>query len=727
MCLKGKHRWASVVAALVMAILTLLLLDQVILQAANEPAASPAGPAAPTNGPAFTAVVTDQLVGVTGVSAWGDYDNDGDLDILLTGYYYDWDVMESVRVARVYRNDGGDTFVTTITTDTLSSLSKDAPAWGDYDNDSDLDILLPRTGEFVTIYRNDGSDTFTLAVTDTLMAGLDLATHSAAWGDYDNDGDLDILLAGYDGSTRVTEVWRNDGGGSFSQQSTDPSGVSYGSVAWGDYDNDGDLDILLAGYNGLTRVTEVWRNDGAGSFSRQSTDPTGVMYSSVAWGDYDDDDDLDILLAGYDGSTPVTEVWRNEDCADLAIAKSVIPEAVAPGQTITYTLSFSNAGGVTAVGVIITDVVPVGQVANLSYVSSGAVITPTGGVSYTWQVEDLSPGSRGIITITGVLSMGIPSGHTFTNTATITTTVVDDDPANDSSAVGVTVANAAPLAVDDTAATDEDTPVIIGVLANDSDANGDALFVAAVGVPNYGSAIISGTAQVVYTPTNRPASYTAVFTYTASDGSLSDTATVTVAVTADAGADLSLTKAVTPTVAAPRQAITYTLTFVNDGPDPASGVVITDVVPISVTNVSYTSSGAVITPTGGVSYTWQVEDLSPGSGGVITITGVLSTGLPTGVFTNTATITTTAVDEDTANNSTTASITACYDFSGDGQVDIADIQAVASRWRTSCANPDPDNNPATPNYDSLYDIDGDCDIDIVDIMLLVLHWGETCP
>jgi hypothetical protein len=156
-------------------------------------------------------------------------------------------------------------------------------------------------------------------------------------------------------------------------------------------------------------------------------------------------------------------------------------------------------------------------------------------------------------------------------------------------------------------------------------------------------------------------------------------------------------------------------------------VVITDVVPISVTNVSYTSSGAVITETGSVSYTWQVADLSPGSGGVITITGVLSTGLPTGVFTNTAAITTMAVDDDTTNNSDTASTAVCYDFSGDRKVGIEDIMAVASRWRTSCANPGPDNNPATPNYDSLYDIDGDCDIDIVDIMLVVVHWGETCP
>jgi hypothetical protein len=66
------------------------------------------------------------------------------------------------------------------------------------------------------------------------------------------------------------------------------------------------------------------------------------------------------------------------------------------------------------------------------------------------------------------------------------------------------------------------------------------------------------------------------------------------------------------------------------------------------------------------------------------------------------------------------------DVDGDGDVDIADVMLVASRWRTSCENTDPDNNPDTPNYESRYDLDHDCDIDIVDIMLVAAHWGETC-
>jgi len=98
------------------------------------------------------------------------------------------------------------------------------------------------------------------------------------------------------------------------------------------------------------------------------------------------------------------------------------------------------------------------------------------------------------------------------------------------------------------------------------------------------------------------------------------------------GADLALSKSVTPTEAAmPGQTITYTLTYTNSGPISVGGVLITDIVPITLINVSATGHGAAITPTGSVSYVWQVAELAPGAGGVITITGIISPSLG-GVF-----------------------------------------------------------------------------------------------
>jgi hypothetical protein len=68
----------------------------------------------------------------------------------------------------------------------------------------------------------------------------------------------------------------------------------------------------------------------------------------------------------------------------------------------------------------------------------------------------------------------------------------------------------------------------------------------------------------------------------------------------------------------------------------------------------------------------------------------------------------------------------CYDFNGDAQVDIIDIQAVAIRWRLTAANPDPDGDPTTPNYEVQYDVDGDGVITVRDIELVAAQWGP-CP
>ncbi len=82
-----------------------------------------------------------------------------------------------------------------------------------------------------------------------ISAGIDdVQVGSVAWGDYDNDGDLDILLTGQDASSAlISRVYRQESSGSFSDISAGLDGVWRGSVAWGDYDNDGDLDILLTG------------------------------------------------------------------------------------------------------------------------------------------------------------------------------------------------------------------------------------------------------------------------------------------------------------------------------------------------------------------------------------------------------------------------------------------------------------------------------------------------
>ncbi|MEJ5309861.1 MAG: DUF11 domain-containing protein [Anaerolineae bacterium] len=106
--------------------------------------------------------------------------------------------------------------------------------------------------------------------------------------------------------------------------------------------------------------------------------------------------------------------------------------------------------------------------------------------------------------------------------------------------------------------------------------------------------------------------------------------------------DMRLTKTAAPGVAQPGERITYTLTFSNAGKGTARGVILTDIIPISITNpishVAFTDHASRITATSGVTYVWQIADLAPNAGGVITITGVLSQSLPASLLTNEAEI-----------------------------------------------------------------------------------------
>lgn len=250
---------------------------------------------------------TDIGAGLTPVGyaalAWGDYNNDGRLDLLLTGN------SGNGLVSQIYRNDGG---VFTNINAGLVGVYQGSVAWGDYDNDGWPDILLTGdTGAYTAvsrIYRNNHDGTFTDINASITPAG----TSSAAWGDYNNDGRLDILLTGSSNtfdSGRFTQIYRNDGNGVFTPVDPGFPAVRGGSVAWGDYDNDGRLDVLLTGYG----VANVYRNNGDGTFSNAQAGLMAVSSSSAAWGDYDGDGRLDILVSGDTGAARISRLYHNRN------------------------------------------------------------------------------------------------------------------------------------------------------------------------------------------------------------------------------------------------------------------------------------------------------------------------------------------------------------------------------------------------------------------------------
>jgi hypothetical protein len=261
----------------------------------------------------FTEQTNIVLTGVKNSSvSWGDYDNDGDLDILLTG------LSGSGYVSEIYRNNGDNSF-TKQTNIALTGVFNSSVAFGDYDNDGDLDILLSgATGDYPNynpvskVYRNNGNNNF---IELTGISFSSVYNSSLAWGDYDNDRDLDILLTGQDKYNQyISKIYRNNGNDNFTEQ-TDISiqGVNNSASTWGDYDNDGDLDILLSGYNGSKYISLIYLNNGGNTFTSQTGIAlTGVFCSSVAWGDYENDGDLDILLTGSTGLTSVSKIFRNE-------------------------------------------------------------------------------------------------------------------------------------------------------------------------------------------------------------------------------------------------------------------------------------------------------------------------------------------------------------------------------------------------------------------------------
>ncbi len=239
-----------------------------------------------------------------GGSVFDDFNGDGRPDILvLSG---DWDKGGSLFI-----NRGNGTFVDQGESAGLADQRMSVNlAHADFDNDGDLDVVALRGGwetpYRLSLLRNQGNGVFD-DVTVSAGLGEPIASQSAAWGDYDNDGLLDLYVVGEYHDRNATpldhgRLYHNRGDGTF-ENVAEKAGVlnqrwAKGAV-WGDYDDDGDLDLYVSNTKGPNRL---YRNNGNGTFTDVApelglTEPNN-SFSCWFW-DYDNDGRLDLFVTGF--------------------------------------------------------------------------------------------------------------------------------------------------------------------------------------------------------------------------------------------------------------------------------------------------------------------------------------------------------------------------------------------------------------------------------------------
>ena len=242
-------------------------------------------------------------------SQWGicaaDVDNNGMGDLMTGGSY------DGVKILRA--NADGTAFNTTLYNSPSTFVQ--GVNFADINNDGWLDAFVCHDDAESRIYGNNGDGTFTYQPTwmdlTTVPVSDNSGNYGSVWSDVDNDGDLDLYIAkcrqGVNDPTdprRINQLFWNNGNGTYTQDTSNLSGLRIGAQSWtadfGDIDNDGDFDCFITNHDVPSQLLE---NDGAGHFTDISATAnlldsiTGLPIQGV-FRDFDNDGFVDILIAG---------------------------------------------------------------------------------------------------------------------------------------------------------------------------------------------------------------------------------------------------------------------------------------------------------------------------------------------------------------------------------------------------------------------------------------------
>ena len=274
----------------------------------------------------FTEITGTPFNGNYGLIAFADIDNDNDQDVSIG--------------SNLYMNDGSGSFQE-VMWNPINGLYMHAIAFADIDNDNDQDLVITYiehdswepmfTYIHTKLYINDGNGIFS---EDSSFNDVGHGAGSISFADVDNDTDMDLLITGY---TYIygwyyfypqTILYLNDGIGGFTESTGNTfAGIGNSSTAFADIDNDNDLDVLIAGYSdSYALITKLYTNDGTGIFNElPATALNGVSVSgSIAFADIDGDADEDLLIAGLDESyEKITKLLTNDGSGNFNVIAGV--------------------------------------------------------------------------------------------------------------------------------------------------------------------------------------------------------------------------------------------------------------------------------------------------------------------------------------------------------------------------------------------------------------------